>query len=306
MRVGEYTPQALRHLLRTEGLVLRHGPFRVRLRARSIPIAPVFHSLYADYPVASQDSLADVDIRLRRPSGIRRWWDPQAILESDGNVEFSPFPLDHAFPLWEWGLNWCVAMRAHQYLMLHSGVVEKHGRAVLFPAWPGSGKSTLSAALAYRGWRLLSDEFGLVRPEDSALIPFPRPIPLKNQSIAVIREFAPDAVFGPTYPKTRKGDVAHVKPPASSIERAQEPAQPALIVFPNYVAGAPLDLAPMAKSRAFLKLSGNSFNYEIQGARGFKAVAQLIKACDCYSLTYSQLDDAIAVLDQRIGEHDAP
>jgi HprK-related kinase A len=189
--------------------------------------------------------------------------------------------------------------------MLHSGVIEKYGHAVIFPAWPGSGKSTLTAALVNRGWRLLSDEFGLIRPEDGLLIPFPRPIPLKNQSIAVIREFAPDAVLGPVYPKTRKGDVAHLKPPTESVERAQEAARPTLIVFPRYAAGESLELAPMAKSRAFLKVSGNAFNYEIQGARGFKAIAALIKACGCYRLSYSRLDDAIAALDQLISEHGA-
>ena len=35
-------------------------------------------------------------------------------------------------------------------------------RAVILPAPPGSGKSTLCAALVNRGWRLLSDELTLV------------------------------------------------------------------------------------------------------------------------------------------------
>ena len=33
-------------------------------------------------------------------------------------------------------------------------------RALLLPAYPGAGKSTLAASLAARDWRLLSDEFG--------------------------------------------------------------------------------------------------------------------------------------------------
>jgi predicted ATPase len=33
-------------------------------------------------------------------------------------------------------------------------VVERDGHALILPAMPGSGKSTLTAALVQRGWRL--------------------------------------------------------------------------------------------------------------------------------------------------------
>jgi predicted ATPase len=46
--------------------------------------------------------------------------------------------------------------------MLHAAVVEKNGKALILPALPGSGKSTLSAALAMNGWRFLSDEFTMI------------------------------------------------------------------------------------------------------------------------------------------------
>ena len=65
----------------------------------------------------------------------------------------------------EWGLNWCVAGHAHQYLMLHAAALERNGRAVILPGDPGAGKSTLTAALMLSGWRLLSDEITLVDRE---------------------------------------------------------------------------------------------------------------------------------------------
>ena len=81
---------------------------------------------------------------------------------------------------------------------------------------------TLTAALAHRGWRLLSDEFGLVRPERGDLLPMPRAIPLKNTSIEAILEFDPAAPLGPTYPKTRKGRVRHVRASDDSQRRQHE------------------------------------------------------------------------------------
>jgi HprK-related kinase A len=208
--------------------------------------------------------------------------------------------VDHAFPLFEWGLNWCVASYSHQFLMLHSAVVEKNGKAVLLPAWPGSGKSTLCAALVFRGWRLLSDEFGLIRPGTNAMIPFPRCIPLKNESIAILSEFAPEAVSGPIFPRTRKGDVAHLKPPTESVQRSTELAVPGFVVFPRYTPGQQAILKPLAKARAFMKLAGNAFNYELLGETGFRTVASLIHTCDTCLFHYDDLEKAVQTLDRLV------
>lgn len=74
--------------------------------------------------------------------------------------------------MFEWGLNWVVAQNAHQFLVIHAAVVERHGRALIFPGAPGSGKSTLCAALLSRGWRLLSDEMALISRQNGEVTPF--------------------------------------------------------------------------------------------------------------------------------------
>ena len=181
--------------------------------------------------------------------------------------------------------------------MLHSAVLEKNGLALILPATPGSGKSTLCATLLQHGWRLLSDEFGLVRPEDGMLIPFPRPIPLKNNSIDILREKVGKHRIGPTFYNTRKGDLAHLQPPKESIEKAHIPAQPAWIVTPKYRPNTDLRFSPITKTGAFIRLTSNSFNYEKTGRRGFDTVNRLVQSCDCYHLEYSTLDDAVACIE---------
>ena len=144
----------------------------------------------------------------------------------------------------------------------------------------------------------MSVEFGVVRPEDGLLLPLPRLIPLKNESIEVIRKFRPQAVIGPSFLNTRKGTVAHVQPPADSIKRAQEPARPRWFVFPRWVAGAPLTLEAMPKSQAFLMVATNAFNYEVLDETAFRLVTEMVRSCDSYSLTYSDLDEAVNALDE--------
>jgi HprK-related kinase A len=182
--------------------------------------------------------------------------------------------------------------------MLHSAAVERSGRVLLLPAGSGSGKSTLCAALVNRGWRLFSDEFGLVRASDGHLIPLPRPMPLKNRSIEVIRNFAPDAELGPSFHGTRKGTVAHLGTPATCVEQSAVTAAPGWLVFPRYQPGASLRLEPIFKPQAFIKLANNSFNYQLLGLRGFQGASRLVRDCDCYVLSYSNLDEAIVALDR--------
>ncbi len=301
MIVGNLAPGEFAERLQGSGLGIQFGPFTLRIHSNLPTFARVAYSLYAPYPLLSVEQLLDFHIQISSPPGLRRWLRRQACFALDGHFPFAPYTVEHAFPALEWGVNWCIATRAHHLLMLHAAGVERNGRAILFPASPGDGKSTLCTALIHSGWRLLSDEFGLVRPEDGCLLPLPRVIPLKNESIEVIRQFRPHAVIGPSFLKTRKGTVAHVQPPVDSIRRAQEPAQARWLVFPRWVADAPLSLRPTAKSQAFLMVASNAFNYDVLDETAFRLINAMVRACDCFTLVYSKLDEAISALDQLSG-----
>jgi len=259
MIVADLSRRELGERLAGEGLALQVGPFNLRIRSDLDSFTALAHRLYEPYPLPDADALNDFHVEISSPRGLRRWVRRQACFGVDGQFPFAPYTIEHAFPALEWGINWCVATRSHHLLMLHSAAVERNGQAILFPASPGDGKSTLCTALVHSGWRLLSDEFGLVRPEDGMLLPLPRLIPLKNESIDVIKRFRPEPIIGPSFLGTRKGTVAHVQPPLESIRRAQEPARPRWLIFPRWVANAPLTLEPMSRSKAFLMVASNAF-----------------------------------------------
>lgn len=274
------------------------GPFAVALDTDDAPLVAILGEFYDPVRLEPGQGITSFHVQMRRVGGlVRRWSRPQVRFLLDGPSPFEPYPLDHAFPLFEWGMNWCIAMRAHQFLMLHAGVMERGGRALVLPASPGSGKSTLCAGLALRGWRLLSDEFGLCELSSGLMIPMPRAVPLKNESIAVIRNFSADAYLGPRFPKTRKGDVVHLRPPADSLRRQHEPARPTLIVFPRFEPGSAVQLRPLAPSEGFVSLAQHSFNYQFLGGDGFMALTALVSRCICYSLVFGALDAAVAALD---------
>jgi HprK-related kinase A len=243
--------------------------------------------------VAPDGEIVDFRVALRRPSGLRRWWRPKIQILFDGASLIHPMPLPLALPALEWALNWAIAANAHHHVMIHAAVLERDGCAVVLPGTPGAGKSTLCAGLAHRGWRLLSDEFALLRPADGLLVPWPRPISLKNVSIDVIRAFAPDARLGRSIPDTVKGTVAHLRPPPDSRLRMREMAVPAWLAFPGYRAGEPARFTPLPRARAFHRLAQMSFNYDILGAVGFETVRRMIDRCDTFEFTYGDLEEAV-------------
>jgi HprK-related kinase A len=297
MNIGELAVAELGRRLQGAGLGIQSGPFGFRLRSDVAAVRSGVALLYRDHPLVPDDGFCDFSIELRRPAGLRRWVRPQVQLHHDHVPAFEPMPLGHAMPLTEWALNWCISSQAHQYLVLHAAAIEREGLAAILPAPPGSGKSTLCAALIHRGWRLLSDELALLSLADGSLHPLVRPVSLKNRSIHVIRDYVPEAVFGAPSHDTAKGTVSHLKPPVAHVARMHETARPAWVVFPRWVADAPATLVPRDKPAVVLEISRQAFNFGIAGREGFRALADAVDRCGCYDFSYGRLDDAVEAFD---------
>jgi HprK-related kinase A len=302
MQLRDLPLPAVREALSGPGLALDFGFARARVRSDAPGLADIVQFVYGAYPYEEPQGFFDVTASVSRVAGVRRHLRPQIAFVLDGEAPFEPFAAGTHLPLMEWGLNWCFAARCNQHLLLHAGVIEHKGRAVLLPALPESGKSTLTAALSATGYRLLSDEFGAVRLADGSILPLVRPVALKNASIEVIRRFAPSAAIGPVFPKTRKGDVAHMAPSDADVAERHTPAQPAYIVFPKFEPGAEARLEPLPRARAFVKLSANSFNYAVLGPDAFDAVGALVQRCPSFRLTFGELDAAIDLIGQLLGQ----
>jgi hypothetical protein len=165
-----------------------------------------------------------------------------------------------------------IANHAHQFAIVHAATVEKNGRGYIFPGAPGSGKSTLCAALVCRGWRLLSDEMAMISLKDGLLWPIPRPVSLKNASIDIIRKFGKDVFLGDVVADTAKGNIAHMRPPTEYLE--------------------------ISKAQTLMRLAENCFNYPVLGAAGFNCLADTVERSRCFTAIYSDLDDIIVSLER--------
>lgn len=287
-----------------------------------LALAPFHFQIYTDMPLVADnlrlmygDRVHDVTgqsgvlpyidyiLHITHTNGIRRYFRPQARFKCDQYEPFKPLNHSQAFAMLEWGMNWAVASYEMEHVVIHSGVLALGDDAVLFPAPPGSGKSTMTAHLAFNGWRLLSDEMALITPLSQSVTPFVRPICLKNQSIELAKQWFTNAQFSSIAKDTHKGDVIHLAPPIHQPSDLHRPAMIKAIVFPQYQADADIDIIELNQSQAMHQLADNSFNYSVLGERGFNTLIGVVEKVRCFQISYSHASDVQEFLEQEVLHH---
>ncbi len=293
MLISDIRHKTLKQQLSNQGLPFRVGPFNVSLKTAVPTVLRHIETLYPHSETLDNNAFIDFYVAVNQVAGLRHWLKPQVVFSFDGYKPFKPLPLEQASAAFEWGLNWCIASASHQYLIIHSAVVEKNGQGLILPGSPGSGKSTLCAALVHRGWRLLSDEMVLLSVADGMIYPIPRPVSLKNQSIEIIKEFAQEAIFGERVEGTTKGDIEHMCASQDSIQRLSIAINARHLVFPHYQSGCKTEVVPLSKGKAAMNLIENAFNFNILGAVGFNMISDLVNSLECYDFFYPNLHQAL-------------
>ncbi len=300
MKISDLTYEHFSHKCKYEGIKIELAQSVISLHSQYPDLLESVFSLYSDYSVS--EAIADFKVELTPPLSIRRYIKKQVCFKCNSKEPFMPLPRAQAFPLLEWGLNWTATNHINTHLLIHSAVLEKSGNVLIMPGTPGSGKSTLCAALTYRrGYNLFSDELAFVGAEGDLVYPNARPVSLKNRSIDIIKEFAPDIVHSNVIHDTIKGSVAHFKPPANSVKNIK-PARPKAIIFPKYQADLPtkqLKLMQKEKADTLLELSKHCFNFSVLHYHGFEILGKLINNSNCYSLEYGgDLATALKAIDE--------
>ena len=268
---------------------VRIGPIGFRIGSDwRAPIAAL-EELYRYYP---SPNLPDFTVRLEATRPWRRWVRPSVRIGGDYMLpEAAPLPLAQGLLAAEMAMNLQLALGCRRYLLIHASCVERDGRALLMTGESGAGKSTLATLLAARGWRFMGDEFALIDHETGLVHAFPRLISLKNDGIAAAMAAWPSARMGPLLAATPKGDIRHMVPDALSVGAMDEPAQPALLLFPRH--GFAAETRAVAVSEAFVRLTQASTNYVMLGEAGFDALTRLV--CDTPAMAIDYPDGAAAV-----------
>jgi ribosomal protein L34 len=189
-------------------------------------------------------------------------------------------------------------------LCLHCAAVESDGHLVLFPNSENAGKSTLAARLAAQGLRLFVDDVLPISEngrEGVSLGIAPRlRLPLPSSAGALFRAFT-DTHRGPC-----DEEFLYLTLPASRLAAHGQAAPLGAAVLLDRQRSGRATLTPLSRGPALRQLIIQNFAPKGTSIATLDHLRRLIERTACFTLTYSNLDEAAALLIDRFSATHAP
>lgn len=167
-------------------------------------------------------------------------------------------------------------------LFQHAAVVSWKGRAVVFAAGTGSGKSTLCWALLHHGLDYMSDELGPIDPESLAVHPYSRAVCLKSPP--------PDPYALPGGVVRGTGTL-HV--PVSRLPRppVREPLPLGAVFFPTWNAEHRVpSVRRLGIAESATRLCANGLNLLAHPEAGLQPTVEIARRVPAFELKTAELE----------------
>ncbi len=276
-------------------LYFQIGAVGVCVRSQVAGLLESYAKLYRGYRVQTRPARAvEVEVSHRR---MLPWFRKHFNIRTPGPRKFKTRDPAAVLPYLEWAINWQIMLNRPEYLQIHASVMQRDGMGFIFPASPGSGKTTLAAGLLARGWRYLSDEFALIAPQTGSLMPYPKALCVKAGSHPVVEELGLPIADAGVHTKPLKGKVRFLDPTRVREGAVGTTCPLRAVIFPKYEAGAQPCLMPMSRAEAAFELNRLSFNFLEFGRGGIDLLAEVIRSAVCYRLRGGEINATCDLVD---------
>jgi hypothetical protein len=265
----------------------------IRMRFTSAAQVALLHPVLAHLETADEGAALCFDIL----PGVGT-----TLLYRDGEALDTCADADELVPM-IYSALWMTAVLEHGFFLnIHAGVVRGEGGCVLLPAPPGSGKSTLTAALVAAGFTYFSDEVALLDEATLRVSPFPQAVCIKKSGIAAVAALFPE-VAGLTLHLRGDGKrVAYFAPPRASLPAPAERGEVRLLVFPRYQEGTFAACEPLTKAVALGRLLTQCTVIRKRlDVAAVRWLVEWIEGIACFDLAYGTTAEGVAAV-RRVAE----
>ena len=209
--------------------------------------------------------------------------------------------LDRLAPLVKGTVRRLAVNRHRHFLQLHAGVVSNGERCLILPGAPGSGKTTLTAALSAAGFQYFSDEFALLEENTLELRPVPLSLTVKPGAIDVLTAYYPELSGLPAHLREDMQIVRYLRP-RGALPDPDRSCPVGWIVFPRYAPGAATALRALGKADTLHRLMRECLAVPepLDGSR-VQSLVNWIRQVNCFELSVRSLAEAVDVLRDLCG-----
>ena len=183
------------------------------------------------------------------------------------------------------------------FFNVHAASLVKGGTGFLFPGSQHCGKTTLTLGLIKKGYRLLSDDFTIIKRSSLEAMPFPRALNIREHTLPLITDFEDHLISKREFRITDE-----TRWFLDLNEFCGSPYVPNRIVFPRLDPGGETRLEPFQKTMAALELLRNGIAPYLPDLpqpderSAFETCAQLVANAPTFRLSLGSIDEAIELL----------
>lgn len=275
---------------------LRILSFTLKLNSNSLVFLREFQQLTSAFQSVGEENKPNVEYEAL----IQNSKNGRHLLAKHGKIVYeTPNWVEVLLVLQEHFLNDFIKSTRDQYYLLHSAVLVKKRKAVVFPGVSKSGKSTISIALLKDGFKYLSDEIAAINLSTLRATGFPRAIVMREKTLSLFPNLGPE-INHLRYELLNSGKVREIHygiPSGKNLATMNKSFPISAIVFPHYKWKGDACLCEIKPpSESLFDLMQCSLNQRRLKEKGFKTAARLVRQAKCYSLQTKDLAKACEII----------
>ncbi len=179
--------------------------------------------------------------------------------------------------------------------VFHAGACGSNSRCVIFPASTQAGKTTLAAVLMNKGWTFYADDSVLLERDTLSVPVMPFSLTVREGSWNLLFPRFPELQQAPV--ASRDGQRVRFLTPAGMNHDCS--GQAAAMVFVQFDPGGANQIRSLDILQTLLRLQETTF-WVAHDEQSIRSLLDWLQATPCFSLCYSDVDQAAAIIGDLI------
>lgn len=186
------------------------------------------------------------------------------------------------------------------FYFLHASAVSKEDAAIIFPALPQAGKTSILIGMLKRGFSYLGDDLAPVHHENAHVYPYPTALCVKESGVKLFDEL--ENLCQSNNLINQNGRNTWLIP-VQNIANCyiSEDCQIRFIVFPKYFPECSTRIIPISRSDSCIRLMHLAHSFRLHREKSLDVVDKMVRHSECFELIHCDINVALDDISKIVG-----